>query len=278
MVERLVSCDWVAERLGAPGIRLVEVDVDTEAYGEGHIDGAVAWSWTSQIQEQRRRDVVGQADFEELMSRSGVANDTHVVLYGDNNNWFAAYALWLLELYGHAHASLMDGGRVKWLGDNRPTTTAIPQVERTAYRARPLDWALRARRDDVLGAVAAGVRLVDVRSPAEFAGEVIAPPGMSETAQRGGHIPGARNIPWARAVNEDGTFKGVDELRGLYAGAGLADGGAPAIVYCRIGERSAHTWFVLRHLLGRADVRNYDGSWTEYGSLIDVPIERGGGS
>jgi thiosulfate/3-mercaptopyruvate sulfurtransferase len=273
MVDRVVSSDWVAERRSDPAVRLVEVDVDTEAYGEGHLEGAIAWSWTTQLQDQRRRDILSREDFEELMSRSGIANDTHVVLYGDNNNWFAAYALWLLELYGHQNVSLMDGGRVKWLGDDRPTTSALPQFPRTEYHAASPNEALRARRDEVLAAAGGGTRLVDVRSPAEFSGEVVAPPGMTETAQRGGHIPGARNVPWARAVNEDGTFKSPAELRALYAAAGVTDDGE-TIVYCRIGERSAHTWFVLQHLLGFAKVKNYDGSWTEYGSLIGVPIER----
>jgi thiosulfate/3-mercaptopyruvate sulfurtransferase len=219
------------------------------------------------------RDVIGPAAFGELMSHSGITNDTHVVLYGDNNNWFAAYALWLLELYGHERASLMDGGRVKWLGDSRPTTAAVPRVPVTEYRVSRANPGVRAGREEVLAAVGGATRLVDVRSPAEFSGEVIAPPGMMETAQRGGHIPGARNVPWARAVNEDGTFKPTEELRAYYAGAGV-DEDSDVVVYCRIGERSAHTWFVLRHLLGFANVKNYDGSWTEYGSLIDVPIER----
>ena len=273
MVDKLVSADWVAAHLNDPGVRLVEVDVDTEAYAQGHIEGAVGWNWTTQLQDQRRRDILSKEAIEELLAASGVGNDTHVVLYGDNNNWFAAYALWLLELYGHENVSLMDGGRVKWLAESRPTTTTAPQVPRASYRAGDADPALRAKRDDVLGAVTVGTQLVDVRSPAEFSGEVIAPPGMSESAQRGGHIPGAKSIPWARAVNEDGTFRAADELRQLYGDAGVQDGDS-TIVYCRIGERSSHTWFVLKHLLGYGDVRNYDGSWTEYGSLIDVPIER----
>jgi thiosulfate/3-mercaptopyruvate sulfurtransferase len=274
MVDKLVTADWVAQHGGDAGVRLVEVDVDTAAYGESHIAGAVGWNWTTQLQDQQRRDILTQEALEQLLSASGVANDTHVVLYGDNNNWFAAYALWLLELYGHERASLMDGGRVKWLADSRPTTSAVPSVAPTSYRAKPANAALRAKRDDVLGVVArGGAQLVDVRSPAEFNGEIIAPPGMSETAQRAGHIPGAKSIPWARAVNEDGTFKSPDELRALYGGAGVQPS-TPTIAYCRIGERSSHTWFVLKHILGYDNVRNYDGSWTEYGSLIDVPIER----
>jgi len=273
MTEKLVTADWVQEHGNDPGVRLVEVDVDTEAYREGHIEGAIAWNWTSQLQDNVRRDIISKADFEALMQRSGVTNDTHLVLYGDNNNWFAAYALWLAELYGHERVSLMDGGRVKWFADQRPTTTAEPSVAPAAYTAKDADPEMRAVREDVLQALQQPVQLVDVRSPAEFSGEVIAPPGMSETAQRGGHIPGAKNIPWARAVNEDGTFRSKDELAALYGTQGL-NPAEPTIAYCRIGERSSHTWFVLKHLLGYQDVKNYDGSWTEYGSMVGVPIEK----
>jgi thiosulfate/3-mercaptopyruvate sulfurtransferase len=273
MTDRLVTCDWVQEHGGDPGVRLVEVDVDTEAFREGHIEGAVAWNWTTQLQDGLTRDILDKAGFEALMSQAGITPDTHVVLYGDNNNWFAAYALWLMELYGHQQLSLMDGGRVKWLSDNRPITTDEPAVTPTNYVAQDPNPEIRARRDEVLAAIGSSQNLVDVRSPAEFSGEVIAPPGMSETAQRGGHVPGAKNIPWARAVNEDGTFKSADELRSLYEGAGVQNG-ADTIVYCRIGERSSHTWFVLKYLLGYDSVKNYDGSWTEYGSMIGVPIER----
>ena len=274
MADKLVSIDWVAQHGRDAKVRLVEVDVDTTAYEQGHIEGAAGWNWTTQLQDQVRRDIISKQGVEELLSVSGIGNDTHVVLYGDNNNWFAAYALWLLELYGHANASLMDGGRVKWLADSRPTTTAAPALKKASYKAKDANPALRAKRDEVLAAVGGtGPQLVDVRSPAEFRGEIIAPPGLPETAQRPGHIPGAKNIPWAQAVNEDGTFKSPDQLKQLYGNAGV-EMGRPTIAYCRIGERSSHTWFVLKHILGFNDVKNYDGSWTEYGSLIDVPIER----
>ncbi len=274
MVDKLVSTEWVAEHAKDPNVRLVEVDVDTEAYGQGHVQGAVSWNWTTQLQDQQRRDIIAKGDLETLLGKSGIGNDTHVVLYGDNNNWFAAYALWLLELYGHQNVSLMDGGRVKWLAENRATTGDVPSPAATKYTAKEPNLSLRARRDEVVkAATEGGKQLVDVRSPDEFTGKILAPPGLSETAQRGGHVPGAKNIPWARAVNEDGTFKSPDELKQLYSGAGVnADG--PVIAYCRIGERSSHTWFVLKHILGMPDVKNYDGSWTEYGSMIDVPIER----
>jgi thiosulfate/3-mercaptopyruvate sulfurtransferase len=274
MVDKLVSVDWVEQHKNDPNVRLVEVDVDTEAYAGGHIEGAVGWNWTSQLQDQVRRDIISKQDLEQLLGQSGIGNDTHVVLYGDNNNWFAAYALWLLELYGHENVSLMDGGRVKWLADNRPTTTDVPSPAAASYTAKDANLALRAQRDEVLAAVGgAGPQLVDVRSPAEFTGEIIAPPGLPETAQRAGHIPGAKNIPWARAANEDGTFKSAEELKALYGDAGVAEG-EPTIAYCRIGERSSHTWFALKHILGYDDVKNYDGSWTEYGSLIGVPVEK----
>lgn len=275
--ELLVSTDWVAENLGKPGVKLIEVDVDTEAYGQGHITGATGWNWTTQLNDSVRRDILSKEQFEELMSASGVTPDDTLVLYGDNNNWFAAFALWQIKLNGHKDVRLMNGGRKKWVDvENRETTTDVPQPARTTYASSGRDEAgLRARVMDVLKVVDASgsQNLVDVRSPAEFTGEVIAPPGMTETAQRGGHVPGAKSIPWAKAVNDDGTFKSADELKALYEGAGVTPD-KPTIAYCRIGERSSHTWFVLKYLLGYPDVRNYDGSWTEYGSMVAVPIEK----
>lgn len=270
----LVDTAWVASHRGDHGVRLVEVDVDTGAYGEGHIPGAVGWNWTTQLQDQVRRDLISREDLERLMGESGIGSDDLVVLYGDNNNWFAAYAYWILKLYGHRHVKLMDGGRKKWLAEGRELTREPEHPVRVSYRAAQPDPSIRAVRDDVVAAVSKqSVALVDVRSPQEFTGEVLAPPGLSETAQRGGHIPGAINVPWARVVREDGTFKSNDELRALYAEVGVT-GAEPVIAYCRIGERSSHTWFALHELLGFDDVRNYDGSWTEWGSMVGVPIER----
>lgn len=270
----LVSTQWVADHMNDPNIRLVEVDVDTNAYSEGHAPGAVGWNWTSQLQDQVRRDVISRADLEKLLGESGIGNDATIVLYGDNNNWFAAYAFWVLEMYGHRNLKLMDGGRKKWLDEKRPTTKDVPSPAKTSYKAGEPNVALRAKRDEVLAGMGRpGTALVDVRSPAEFSGEILAPPGLQETAQRGGHIPGAANVPWAQAVREDGTFKSPEELTALYQPKGVTPE-KEVIAYCRIGERSSHTWFALKHLLGYENVRNYDGSWTEYGSMIDVPVAK----
>jgi len=271
----LVSTDWVAEHLHDPNVRLLEVDVDTTAYERGHIQGALGINWTTQLGDPIRRDIPSKGAFEQLMSHAGVSNDTHLILYGDNNNWFAAFAYWVARMYGHPHMALMNGGRKKWELEGRPLVTDATHAETTSYRASEPDFSLRAYLKDmaaVVSAGAVGTAMVDVRSPAEFNGEIIAPPGLPETAQRCGHIPGAQNIPWAQAANDDGTFKTVDELRELYAGKDITPD-KPVIAYCRIGERSSHTWFVLRELLGFPNVRNYDGSWTEYGSVIGVPID-----
>ncbi|MEO1130097.1 MAG: sulfurtransferase [Planctomycetota bacterium] len=273
--EVLVTTDWVLEHIGDASVRFVEVDVDTKAYKAGHIPGAVAFNWQTQLQDQVQRDVVSREQFEALVSRAGIAPEDTVILYGDNNNWFAAYAFWLFKLYGHEDVRLMNGGRAKWLNeDDKPLTIEEPAIAPTNYAAKSINPALRALLPDVLAAQGGGTHLIDVRSPDEFSGKVIAPPGMDETAQRGGHIPGARNVPWATAVAADGTFKPADELREIYLdGAGVKPE-EPTIAYCRIGERSSHTWFALRYLLGVENVRNYDGSWTEYGNLVGAPIER----
>ena len=270
----LVSTDWVAEHLKDPKVKLVEVDVDTTAYDEGHVPAAVAFNWTSQLQDQVRRDVIAKDDLERLLGDAGISNDDTIVLYGDNNNWFAAYAFWVLEMYGHKDLKLMDGGRKKWADEGREMSKDAPKAAKATYKARDMDKSLRARRDDVIDAVKSKREyLVDVRSPAEYSGEIMAPPGLAETAQRTGHIPGAANVPWSQAVREDGTFKSKEDLEQLYGSKGVSDD-KDIIAYCRIGERSSHTWFALKHLLGYKKVRNYDGSWTEYGSLIDVPIEK----
>ncbi len=272
----LVTTEWVAEHGGDAGIRLLEVDVDTSAYGEGHIAGAVGLNWETQLCDQVRRDILTREQFEALCNDSGIANDTTVIFYGDNNNWFATYALWQFRYYGHDESLLkvMNGGRQKWIDEGRELVTDVPDHSSTGYQAKFPDDNVRATATTVGYTLGQGVvNLVDVRSPAEFTGEVIAPPGMSETAQRGGHIPGAANIPWATAVAEDGTFKSHDELQAIYGGAGV-DESKETIAYCRIGERSSHTWFVLKYLLGYEKVRNYDGSWTEWGNLVGAPIAR----
>jgi thiosulfate/3-mercaptopyruvate sulfurtransferase len=273
--EVLVSTDWVASHGRDPGVRVVEVDVDTSAYDEGHVPGAIAWSWKTDLCDTVRRDILSKEQFEELMSRSGVSNDTTLVLYGDNNNWFAAWAFWQAKIYGHRDVRLMNGGRKKWLAEGRDLSREVPVYPRTSYKASEPDLSLRAFLPQVREAMeTASAVLVDVRSSAEFTGEILAPPGLPETCQRGGHIPGARNIPWSLACNEDGTFKPAADLRQLYRSQGV-DGSKPVIACCRIGERSSHTWFVLKYLLGFRDVRNYDGSWTEWGNLVGAPIEKG---
>jgi len=271
--EVLVTTEWVAQNLNAPNTRLVEVDVDTTGYDQGHIPGAVGWNWQTQLQDNIRRDLIDKSTLERLLSESGISNDTTILLYGDNNNWFAAYAFWQLKYYGHQNVKLINGGRKKWLEEKRLLTKEAPQVTPTNYRVSGGDESLRAFRDDVLAVVQGKKRgqLVDVRSVDEFTGKIIAPPGMTETAQRAGHIPNAANIPWAQAANEDGTFKSADALANLYQGKGIS-GSDEVIAYCRIGERSSHTWFVLKYLLGYNNVRNYDGSWTEWGNLIGSPI------
>jgi thiosulfate/3-mercaptopyruvate sulfurtransferase len=270
----LVDADWVQEHLGDPGVVLVEVDEDTAAYDKGHIDGAVKLDWKQDLQDPVRRDFVGRAAFEALLSERGIGNDDAVILYGGNNNWFAAYAYWYFKIYGHRDVRLLDGGRKKWELDSRETVTEVSYRPWTVYRAAEPDASIRAYRDEVVAAIG-HVNLVDVRSPDEFAGRLLAPAHLpQEQAQRGGHIPTATNVPWSKAAAEDGTFKTDEELRALYAGARV-DFGQDTIAYCRIGERSAHTWFVLHELLGQANVKNYDGSWTEYGSLVGVPIELG---
>ena len=273
--EVLVSTDWVAQHGGDSGVRVVEVDVNTSSYDEGHVPGAVGWAWDSQLCDTVRRDIVPREDFEELMAASGIGNDTTVVLYGDNNNWFAAWAFWQMKIYGHADVRLMNGGRAKWLSEGRELSTDAASPDAATYAAAAPDTSLRAFLSQVSSAVEAGlVELVDVRSPAEFSGEILSPPGLPETCQRGGHIPGASNIPWGKACAEDGTFKSAAELRELYSAAGIT-GTKPVIAYCRIGERSSHSWFVLKYLLGLEGVTNYDGSWTEWGNLVGAPVERG---
>ena len=274
--EVLVSTEWVAQRLDDPKVRIVESDEDILLYDIGHIPGAVKLDWHTDLQDPVERDFVDKAGFEQLMSRAGIANDTTVVFYGDRNNWYACYTFWLFKYYGHADCRVMDGGRAKWEAEDRPYTRDVPSYPPTSYTAKDPDPSVRAFRDDVMAMVKAGApALVDVRSPQEYTGEVIHMMGYpQEGAQRGGHVLGARNIPWAKAANEDGTFKSPDELRALYEGQGITpDKGV--IAYCRIGERSSHTWFVLKYLLGYPDVRNYDGSWTEWGSMVNVPIAKG---
>ncbi len=271
----LVDGDWLQEHLNDQNIRIVEVDENPALYAEAHIPGAIGFDWKEDLQDPIRRDFLGPQAFGELFGGRGVSNEHTIVLYGDRNNWFAAYTYWYLKYYGHDKALLLNGPREKWIADGRPTSAELPAYPPAAFTAKPGDDEIRARRDEVLAAIDAPTKLVDVRSPAEFAGEIISPAGYEqEGAQRAGHIPGAASIPWAQAVREDGTFKSSEELRELYGGKGVLNGD-DVIAYCRIGERSAHTWFVLHELLGHERVKNYDGSWTEWGSLVAVPVETG---
>ena len=272
--EYLVSTDWVAEHLNDPKVRVVESDEDFLLYDTGHIPGAVKVDWFTTLQNPVRRDFISKEEFEKLCSQLGIANDTTVVFYGDKSNWFATYALWLFQYYGHDNLKIMDGGRLKWEKDGHPLTKEIPTYSPTDYTAEEPDASIRAFRDDVFEQIDARRPLVDVRSPQEYSGELLHMPNYpQEGAMRGGHIPGAANIPWSRATNEDGTFKSPEELRQLYEGQGITPD-KEIIAYCRIGERSSHTWFALTHLLGYPKVRNYDGSWTEWGNLVDAPIEK----
>jgi thiosulfate/3-mercaptopyruvate sulfurtransferase len=273
--EVLVDADWVEAHLRDPQVRLLEVDVNTKAYEQGHIPGAVGVNWQTELQDQIVRAPLLQGHLEKLLGDVGVSNDTTIVLYGDNNNWFAAWAFWILKFYGHNDVRLLDGGRVKWEADKRELTTEVVKYPHATYHAKTPNTEIRALRDQILSALGhKDIALVDVRSPGEYSGELLAPANLpQEGAQRGGHIPGAANIPWAQAVREDGTFKSADELRSIYEGKGITPE-KEVIAYCRIGERSSHTWFVLNYLLGYPKVRNYDGSWTEWGSLIGAPIEK----
>jgi thiosulfate/3-mercaptopyruvate sulfurtransferase len=273
----LVDTDWVKANLGKPGIKLVEIDVDTKAYDAGHLPGAVGFNWQTQLQDQVRRDIIHKDAFEKLAGGAGISVGDTVIVYGDNNNWFAAYGFWLFKVYGHKDVRLMNGGRVKWLNEkDKPLTTELPKITPTQYHASGPHLEFRAMLPQVFEAQRGGAwNLVDVRSADEFSGKVIAPPGMSETAQRGGHIPGAKSIPWSTAVNPDGTFKSADDLNRIYVQEKGVDPKKDTIAYCRIGERSSHTWFVLKYLIGISNVKNYDGSWTEYGNVVGAPIERG---
>lgn len=274
--EVLVETDWVAQNLNSGQFKLIEIDVDTAAYDQGHAHGAIGFNWQTQLEDTLRRDIPDRETWEALLSQTGISNDDTLVLYGDNNNWFATFGWWLFLMYGHDRdkLKLMNGGRKKWDAEGRELVTDVPSFPATQYRASKPDFDLRAFRDEVLKKLGdPNLTLIDVRSPAEFSGEVIAPPGMSETAQRGGHIPGAQSAPWLNAVREDGTFKSAEELRQFYRGKGVEEG-KDVIAYCRIGERSSHTWFALYNLLGYENAKNYDGSWTEWGSIIGAPIER----
>jgi thiosulfate/3-mercaptopyruvate sulfurtransferase len=272
--EVLVNTDWVVQHRTDPNVRVVEVDVDTAAYNQGHVPEAIGWNWTTELCDTLVRDIVPKAKLEQLLGRSGITPQSTIVLYGDNNNWFAAWAFWQLKIYGHRDVRIMDGGRKKWLAEGRELETETPQPAGTTYKAQDPDLSIRAFLQEVQRALGRPETvLVDVRSPQEFTGEILAPPGLPETCQRGGHIPGAKSIPWAKACNEDGTFKSASELSSLY-GAQEVTPDRDVIAYCRIGERSSHTWFVLKYLLGFPRVKNYDGSWTEWGNLVGAPVER----
>ena len=271
----LVDTAWVAEHLGDDSIRIVEVDENPALYAEAHIPGAIGFDWKRDLQDQVKRDFLAPEEFGGLMGSRGISNDHTVVLYGDRNNWFAAYTYWYFLYYGHEKVKLINGPREKWISEDRETTTEVPRYPQASFKAEAGDESIRARREEVLAALDSGTSLVDVRSPQEFSGELIAMAGYEqEGAQRAGHIPGAISVPWAQAVNDDGTFKSAEELRELYTSKGVIQDGNPVIAYCRIGERSAHTWFVLHELLGIEQIENYDGSWTEWGNLVNVPIEK----
>jgi thiosulfate/3-mercaptopyruvate sulfurtransferase len=272
--EVLVSTDWVAQHRSDPDVRVVEVDVDTTAYDQGHVPGAFGWNWTTELCDTVVRDIVPKQKLEELLGRSGITPKTTIVLYGDNNNWFAAWAFWQLKVYGHEDVRLMNGGRKKWLAEGRELETTRPTATPATYKAKDPDFSIRALLPEVQSAYKRSDSvLVDVRSPQEFTGEILAPPGLPETCQRGGHIPGAKSIPWGKVCNDDGTFKSREELEALYGAQGVTPD-KNVIAYCRIGERSSHTWFVLKYLLGFQNVRNYDGSWTEWGNLVGAPVEK----
>jgi thiosulfate/3-mercaptopyruvate sulfurtransferase len=272
----LVETDWVADHLNDDSVRFVEVDEDAGLYAKAHIPGAIGFDWQADLQDPVKRDFLGPEDFGKLMGERGISNDHTVVLYGDRNNWFAAYTYWYFRYYGHKDVKLVNGPREKWIAEKRETSTEVPSHAAATFAVTSTDDAIRAFRDDVLASLEGDTRLVDVRSPQEFAGEIISPQGYeAENAQRGGHIPGAASVPWSQAVTEDGSFKSEEDLRKLYTEKGVLADGAPVISYCRIGERAAHTWFVLHELLGHDDVKNYDGSWTEWGSLVGAPIEVG---
>jgi thiosulfate/3-mercaptopyruvate sulfurtransferase len=273
-VDVLVDTDWVAQHRADPNVRVAEVDVDTAAYDQGHVPGAIGWNWTTELCDTLVRDIVPKGKLEKLLGASGITPDTTIVLYGDNNNWFAAWAFWQLKVYGHRDVRIMNGGRKKWLAEGRELDTAKPVMKAATYTAKDPDLSIRAFLPEVQRALGRpDTAMVDVRSPQEFTGEILAPPGLPETCQRGGHIPGAKSIPWGKACNDDGTFKSRDDLAALYGGQGVtAD--KNVIAYCRIGERSSHTWFVLKYLLGYPNVKNYDGSWTEWGNLVAAPVER----